>query len=50
MRLNKDEARNKDEEGEKTMINHLLSLQKSQLEYYTDQIIKELMLVSATLL
>ncbi|XP_050242303.1 (+)-piperitol/(+)-sesamin synthase CYP81Q2-like [Quercus robur] len=40
-----DEARNKDEEGEKTMINHLLSLQKSQLEYYTDQIIKGLMLV-----
>ncbi|XP_050245087.1 (+)-piperitol/(+)-sesamin synthase CYP81Q2-like [Quercus robur] len=40
-----DETRNKDEEGEKTMINHLLSLQKSQLEYYTDQIIKRLMLV-----
>ncbi|KAF3958279.1 hypothetical protein CMV_016797 [Castanea mollissima] len=45
-----DEARNKDEEGKKTMINHLLSLQKSQPEYYTDQIIKGLMLVSATLL
>ncbi|KAF3958278.1 hypothetical protein CMV_016797 [Castanea mollissima] len=40
-----DEARNKDEEGKKTMINHLLSLQKSQPEYYTDQIIKGLMLV-----
>ena len=45
-----DEARNKGEEGEKTMINHLLSLQKSQPEYYTDQIIKGLVLVSATLL
>jgi isoflavone 2'-hydroxylase len=33
------------EEGN-TMIHHLLSLQKSQPEYYTDQIIKGLILVS----
>ncbi|XP_030926572.1 cytochrome P450 81Q32-like isoform X1 [Quercus lobata] len=39
-----DEVRNKEEEGN-TMIDHLLSLQKSQPEYYTDQIIKGLMMV-----
>ncbi|KAK7822827.1 cytochrome p450 81e8 [Quercus suber] len=36
-----DEVRNKEEEGN-TIIDHLLSLQKSQPEYYTDQIIKGL--------
>ena len=41
-----DEKRSKDEEGN-TMIDHMLSLQKSQPEYYTDQIIKGLMLVCA---
>ena len=39
-----DEKRSKDEEGN-TMIDHMLSLQKSQPEYYTDQIIKGLILV-----
>jgi hypothetical protein len=34
------------EEGN-TMIDHLLSLQKSQPEYYTDQIIKGIIRVSA---
>ena len=41
-----DKQRGKDEE-ENTMIDHMLSLQKSQPEYYTDQIIKGLILVSA---
>jgi isoflavone 2'-hydroxylase len=41
-----DEKRSKDEKGN-TMINHMLSFQKSQPEYYTDQIIKGLILVSA---
>ena len=41
-----DEHRRKEEEGN-TMIDHMLSLQKSQPEYYTDQIIKGLILVSA---
>ena len=41
-----DEKRHKEEEGN-TMIDHMLSLQKSQPEYYTDQIIKGLILVSA---
>jgi isoflavone 2'-hydroxylase len=36
----------KGEEEGNTMIHHLLSLQKSQPDYYTDQIIKGLMLVS----
>ncbi|KAL4618621.1 hypothetical protein ACB092_06G023800, partial [Castanea dentata] len=36
-----DEVRSKDKEGN-TMINHLLSLQRSEPEYYTDQIIKGL--------
>ncbi|KAF3967456.1 hypothetical protein CMV_008539 [Castanea mollissima] len=36
-----DEKRSKEEKGN-TMIDHLLSLQKSQPEYYTDQIIKGL--------
>uniref|UniRef100_A0A2N9HZ26 Cytochrome P450 n=1 Tax=Fagus sylvatica TaxID=28930 RepID=A0A2N9HZ26_FAGSY len=36
--------RSKDEE-ENTMIDHMLSLQKSQPEYYSDQIIKGLILV-----
>jgi len=39
-----DEKKGK-EEGN-TMIDHLLSLQKSQPDYYTDQIIKGLILVS----
>uniref|UniRef100_A0A2N9HZZ9 Uncharacterized protein n=1 Tax=Fagus sylvatica TaxID=28930 RepID=A0A2N9HZZ9_FAGSY len=39
-----DEKRSKDEEGN-TMIDHMLSLQKSQPEYYTDQIIKGLIMV-----
>ncbi|XP_023914331.2 cytochrome P450 81E8 [Quercus suber] len=39
-----DEKRSKEEKGN-TMIDHLLSLQKSQPEYYTDQIIKGLILV-----
>ncbi|KAL4607283.1 hypothetical protein ACB092_09G162000 [Castanea dentata] len=39
-----DEKRLKEEEGN-TMIDHMLSLQKSQREYYTDQIIKGLILV-----
>ena len=43
-----DEVRNKEEEGN-NLIDHLLSLQKSQPEYYTDQIIKGLMMVNATL-
>ena len=43
-----DEVRNKEEEGN-TMIDHLLSMQKSQSEYYTNQIIKGLMMVNATL-
>ena len=34
--------------GGDTLINHLLALQKSQSEYYTDQIIKGLILVSIT--
>jgi isoflavone 2'-hydroxylase len=41
-----DEKRSKDEEGN-TIIDHMLSLQKSQPEYYTNQIIKGLILVSA---
>nr|XP_023905480.1 cytochrome P450 81E8-like [Quercus suber] len=39
-----DEHRRKEEE-DNTMIDHMLSLQKSQPEYYTDQIIKGLILV-----
>ncbi|KAB1222356.1 Isoflavone 2'-hydroxylase [Morella rubra] len=39
-----DEKRNSQEKGN-TMIDHLLSLQTSQPEYYTDQIIKLLILV-----
>ncbi|XP_039155741.1 cytochrome P450 81D1-like [Eucalyptus grandis] len=35
-----DEHRNKEEEKEKSMIDHLLWLQASQPEYYTDEIIK----------
>ncbi|KAB9111194.1 hypothetical protein FH972_026975 [Carpinus fangiana] len=42
-----DEKKGK-EEGN-TMIHHLLSLQKSQPDYYTDQIIKALILVSLLL-
>jgi cytochrome P450 len=37
---------NKGKEEGNTMIHHLLSLQKSQPDYYTDQIIKALILVS----
>lgn len=40
-----DEHRNKKEKSN-TMIDHLLSLQESQPEYYTDQIIKGLIMVS----
>ena len=40
-----DEQRCKEEEGN-TMIDHMLSLQKLQPDYYTDQIIKGLILVS----
>ena len=40
-----DENRSK-QEGNSTMIHHLLSLQQSQPQYYTDQIIKGLILVS----
>jgi isoflavone 2'-hydroxylase len=40
-----DKQRSKDEE-ENTMIDHMLSLQKSQPEYYSDQIIKGFILVS----
>ncbi|KAL5754798.1 hypothetical protein ACOSP7_023018 [Xanthoceras sorbifolium] len=43
-----EEHRRKEEEDSKrtnTMIDHLLSLQESQPEYYTDQIIKGLVLV-----
>ena len=40
-----DEQRHKEEEGN-TMIDHMLSLQKSQPDYYTNQLIKELILVS----
>ena len=40
-----DEQRRKEEEGN-TMIDHMLSLQKSQPDYYTNQLIKELILVS----
>ncbi|RDX60627.1 Cytochrome P450 81E8, partial [Mucuna pruriens] len=39
-----DEHRNKNENSN-TMINHLLSLQDSQPEYYTDEIIKGLIMV-----
>ncbi|KAB1222353.1 Isoflavone 2'-hydroxylase [Morella rubra] len=39
-----NEKKNKEEEG-KTMIDRLLSLQKTQPEYYTDQIIKGLIWV-----
>lgn len=41
-----DEHRNR-KEGRNTMIDHLLTLQQSQPEYYTDQIIKGFILVSA---
>ncbi|OIV94740.1 hypothetical protein TanjilG_06203 [Lupinus angustifolius] len=40
-----DEHRNNKKEGSNTMIDHLLSLQESQPEYYTDQIIKGLIMV-----
>ncbi|KAL3039291.1 hypothetical protein AAZX31_01G177400 [Glycine max] len=41
-----DEHRNKNEENSNTnMIDHLLSLQDSQPEYYTDEIIKGLIMV-----
>jgi isoflavone 2'-hydroxylase len=40
----------KGEEEGNTMIHHLLSLQKSQPDYYTDQIIKGLILVSLAVL
>ena len=40
-----DKQRSKDEK-ENNMIDHMLSLQKSQPEYYSDQIIKGFILVS----
>ncbi|KAK7845554.1 cytochrome p450 81e8 [Quercus suber] len=40
-----DEKRSKEEQKGNTIIDHLLSLQKSQPEYYTDQIIKGLIMV-----
>ncbi|XP_038882511.1 cytochrome P450 81Q32-like [Benincasa hispida] len=40
-----DEHRSKKEEGRNTMIDHLLSLQESEPEYYGDQIIKGIILV-----
>ncbi|KAE9606800.1 putative oxidoreductase [Lupinus albus] len=40
-----DEHRNNKKENSNTMIDHLLSLQESQPEYYTDQIIKGLIMV-----
>lgn len=40
-----NEHRNKKGRNTSTMIDHLLSLQESQPEYYTDQIIKGLILV-----
>lgn len=43
--LVEDRRLQKDEGSHDTMIDHLLSLQKSQSEYYTDEIIKGLMLV-----
>lgn len=44
-----DEHRSK-KESSNTMIDHLLSFQESQPEYYTDQIIKGLIMVSRFLL
>lgn len=41
-----DEHRNNKKKSSNTMIDHLLSLQESQPEYYTDQIIKGHILVS----
>lgn len=41
-----DERRNQKEEGENNMIDHLLSLQESQLNYLSDQVIKGLIMVS----
>jgi isoflavone 2'-hydroxylase len=43
-----DEKKGQDEEN--TMIHHLLSLQKSQPDYYTDQTIQGLILVSLAVL
>lgn len=41
-----DEHRNQKEEGRNTMIDHLLSLQQSQLDFMSDQVIKGLITVS----
>lgn len=41
-----DEKRDEKEEKGQTMIHHLLSLQKTQPSYYTDEIIKGIRLVS----
>lgn len=41
---------NKDLQGNNTMIDHLLSLQKSEPEYYTDKIIKGIAMVRKTFL
>lgn len=41
-----DEHRNQKEEGRNTMIDHLLSLQESQLDFMSDQVIKGLITVS----
>lgn len=40
-----DEHRNQKEEGRNTMIDHLLSLQESQLDFMSDQVIKGLITV-----
>ncbi|XP_023513339.1 cytochrome P450 81D1-like [Cucurbita pepo subsp. pepo] len=40
-----DEHRNQKEEGRNTMIDHLLSLQQSQLDFMSDQVIKGLITV-----
>ena len=44
-----DEHRSGKQSGNNTMIDHLLSLQQSQPEYYTDQIIKGIVLVIVTM-
>jgi isoflavone/4'-methoxyisoflavone 2'-hydroxylase len=42
-----DDTRNNNrKENKNTMIDHLLSLQESQPDYYSDQIIKGLIMVS----
>ena len=45
--LIEEHRKNDGSQSQNTMIDHLLSLQESQPEYYTDQIIKGLVLVSS---